>query len=165
MFVCRFYAVWTSRASYRGQTPVQRRCFSSVGGWNPLTTVRRTFRMTCQFPPFTAWRQKTKRGCALISSDHGRTCPLFESATDFVLAVQVQEAEALLYEPKESAAQHGEAPEPRNPPRNPALSMEMLQPWQPCQLGQACTKQHSGSNVSFSHDTEGGKEDQVRSKL
>uniref|UniRef100_A0A3P9JWL2 Transmembrane protein 94 n=1 Tax=Oryzias latipes TaxID=8090 RepID=A0A3P9JWL2_ORYLA len=49
---------------------------------------------------------------------------------------------------------------PRNPPRNPALSMEMLQPWQPCQLGQACTKQHSGSNVSFSHDTEGGKEDQ-----
>ncbi|XP_078793143.1 transmembrane protein 94 isoform X2 [Oryzias latipes] len=72
----------------------------------------------------------------------------------------VQEAEALLYDPKESAAQHGEAPEPRNPPRNPALSMEMLQPWQPCQLGQACTKQHSGSNVSFSHDTEGGKEDQ-----
>ncbi|XP_024121034.1 transmembrane protein 94 isoform X2 [Oryzias melastigma] len=72
----------------------------------------------------------------------------------------VQEAEALLCEPKESATQPGEAPEPGNPPRNPALSMEMLQPWQPCQLAQACTKQHSGSNVSFSHDIEGGKEEQ-----
>uniref|UniRef100_A0A8C7ZZ23 Transmembrane protein 94 n=1 Tax=Oryzias sinensis TaxID=183150 RepID=A0A8C7ZZ23_9TELE len=94
----------------------------------------------------------------------GRVEPPHNSQEDLQddLSVSSFYPEALLYEPKESAAQHGEAPEPRNPPRNPALSMEMLPPWHPCQLGQACTKQHSGSNVSFSHDTEGGKEEQVR---
>uniref|UniRef100_A0A3Q3JQQ3 Uncharacterized protein n=1 Tax=Monopterus albus TaxID=43700 RepID=A0A3Q3JQQ3_MONAL len=63
---------------------------------------------------------------------------------------EAQEAEALLCLPAESSTQRGERPEPSETSHDtPARSR---------------TKHHSGSNVSFSHDTEGGEDSQVQVK-
>uniref|UniRef100_A0A8C3AVX5 Transmembrane protein 94 n=1 Tax=Cyclopterus lumpus TaxID=8103 RepID=A0A8C3AVX5_CYCLU len=62
--------------------------------------------------------------------------------------VCAQEAEALLCLPAESSAQLGEGPEPSETSHDTAPHTRI--------------KHHSGSNVSFSHDTEGGEDDQAQ---
>uniref|UniRef100_A0A671UNS9 Transmembrane protein 94 n=1 Tax=Sparus aurata TaxID=8175 RepID=A0A671UNS9_SPAAU len=61
------------------------------------------------------------------------------------------EAEALLCLPAESSTQLGEGPEPSETSHDTSTHTRI--------------KHHSGSNVSFSHDTEGGADDQGQVKL
>ncbi|CAN9508711.1 unnamed protein product [Ophioblennius macclurei] len=80
---------------------------------------------------------------------------------------EAQEGEALLCLPSESSVQPGEGPEPSETSHDTARSCDALQPRRAGggggQPAHARTKHHSGSNVSFSHDTEGGgEEDQMQ---
>lgn len=74
---------------------------------------------------------------------------------------QGQEAEALLCLQKEPPPQLGVGPDPSEMSHETALSSDTLQIQQHCQPVPTCTKHHSGSNVSFSHDTEGGEDAQT----
>lgn len=74
-------------------------------------------------------------------------------------AAQAQEGEALLCLTAGSSTHLGEAPEPSETSRDTARSSD-LRLVRPCQPAHTRTKHHSGSNVSFSHDTEGGEDDQ-----
>ncbi|XP_030256107.1 transmembrane protein 94 isoform X5 [Sparus aurata] len=74
--------------------------------------------------------------------------------------VLAQEAEALLCLPAESSTQLGEGPEPSETSHDTALSTDNLRLLRSCQSTHTRIKHHSGSNVSFSHDTEGGADDQ-----
>uniref|UniRef100_A0A3Q0RLN8 Transmembrane protein 94 n=1 Tax=Amphilophus citrinellus TaxID=61819 RepID=A0A3Q0RLN8_AMPCI len=60
----------------------------------------------------------------------------------------------------ESSTQLGEGLDPSEMSHDTALSSDTLRIQQPCQPVPICTKHHSGSNVSFSHDTERGEDDQ-----
>ncbi|XP_041829106.1 transmembrane protein 94 isoform X2 [Melanotaenia boesemani] len=73
---------------------------------------------------------------------------------------EAQEAEALLSLPEEVAAPLAEPPERGETSRDTARSSETLRPRRPCQPAHPRIKHHSGSNVSFSHDTVGGEDDQ-----
>uniref|UniRef100_A0A671UM65 Transmembrane protein 94 n=1 Tax=Sparus aurata TaxID=8175 RepID=A0A671UM65_SPAAU len=73
---------------------------------------------------------------------------------------EAQEAEALLCLPAESSTQLGEGPEPSETSHDTALSTDNLRLLRSCQSTHTRIKHHSGSNVSFSHDTEGGADDQ-----
>ncbi|XP_071400574.1 transmembrane protein 94 isoform X2 [Centroberyx affinis] len=75
---------------------------------------------------------------------------------------EVPEAEALLCLPTESSIQLGDGPEPSETSHDTARSSDTLRPRHTCQHAHTRTKHHSGSNVSFSHDTEGGEEDQAQ---
>lgn len=82
-----------------------------------------------------------------------------------VTSVQAQEGEALLCLPAESSIQPGEGPEPSETSHDTARSSsDTVRLQRSCQPAQARTKHHSGSNVSFSHDTEGGEDDQTQVK-
>lgn len=61
----------------------------------------------------------------------------------------------------ESSTQPGDPAEPSETSRDTARSSD-LRPARPCQPAHARTKHHSGSNVSFSHDTEGGEDEQTQ---
>ncbi|XP_028263978.1 transmembrane protein 94 isoform X1 [Parambassis ranga] len=75
---------------------------------------------------------------------------------------EVQEGEALLCLPPESSTQLAEGTEPSETSHDTARSSDTLRPRRPCQPAHTRTKHHSGSNVSFSHDTEGGEDDQAQ---
>lgn len=75
---------------------------------------------------------------------------------------EAQEAEALLCLPAESSTQRGERPEPSETSHDTARSTDTLRLQHLCQPARSRTKHHSGSNVSFSHDTEGGEDSQVQ---
>lgn len=78
--------------------------------------------------------------------------------------MQAQEGEALLCLTAESSTQFGEMAEPSETSRDTARSSDPRLA-RPCQPAHTRTKHHSGSNVSFSHDTEGGEDDQTQVKL
>ncbi|KAM9425394.1 transmembrane protein 94 [Pholidichthys leucotaenia] len=69
-----------------------------------------------------------------------------------------QESEALLCLPAESCTQLGEEPEPSETSHDTVRSSETVRLRHSCQPAHTRTKHHSGSNVSFSHDTEGGED-------
>uniref|UniRef100_A0A3B4ZHD9 Transmembrane protein 94 n=1 Tax=Stegastes partitus TaxID=144197 RepID=A0A3B4ZHD9_9TELE len=75
---------------------------------------------------------------------------------------EAQEAEALLCLPAESSAQLGEGPEPSETSHDTARSSDTLRLRRSCQPAHTRIKHHSGSNVSFSHDTEGGEDEQTQ---
>ncbi|XP_053197123.1 transmembrane protein 94 isoform X2 [Scomber japonicus] len=75
---------------------------------------------------------------------------------------EAQEVEALLCLPAEPSAQLGEGPEPSETSHDTARSSDTLRLLRSCQPVHTRTKHHSGSNVSFSHDTEGGEDDQAQ---
>lgn len=77
--------------------------------------------------------------------------------------VQALEAEALLCLP-ESSAQLEEGPEPNETSHDTACSADNIRLLRSCQPAHTRTKHHSGSNVSFSHDTEGGEDEQAQVK-
>ncbi|KAI4802726.1 hypothetical protein KUCAC02_006304 [Chaenocephalus aceratus] len=70
-----------------------------------------------------------------------------------------EEAEALLCLPAEPSTQMGEGPEPSETSHDTARSSDTFQQRRACQPAPTRTKHHSGSNVSFSRDTEGGEND------
>ncbi|KAF3704786.1 Transmembrane protein 94 [Channa argus] len=72
---------------------------------------------------------------------------------------QAQEGEALLSLPAESSILR-EKLDTSETSRDTVRSSDTLQVRHSCQPIRSRTKHHSGSNVSFSHDTEGGEEDQ-----
>ncbi|KAK5851397.1 hypothetical protein PBY51_002195 [Eleginops maclovinus] len=72
---------------------------------------------------------------------------------------EAQEAEALLCLPAEPSTQVGEGPEPSETSHDTARSSDTFQQRRSCQPAHTRTKHHSGSNVSFSRDTEGGEND------
>lgn len=74
-------------------------------------------------------------------------------------AAQAQEAEALLCLSEEASIHLVEAPEPSETSHDTARSCETLKFRQPAH---SHTKYYSGSNVSFSHDTEGGEANQAQ---
>ncbi|KAG7251734.1 hypothetical protein CRUP_015344 [Coryphaenoides rupestris] len=72
---------------------------------------------------------------------------------------EVQEAEALLCLPMDPSLQLGEGPEPSETSHDTSRSADTLRPRRAPQHPHATrTKHPSGSNVSFSHDTEGGED-------
>lgn len=73
---------------------------------------------------------------------------------------EAQEGEALLCLPAEPSVPLGEGHEPSETSHDTARSSDTIQLRRPGQPVHTRTKHHSGSNVSFSHDTEGGEEDQ-----
>lgn len=77
----------------------------------------------------------------------------------FLCFVQAQEGEALLRFTSGSSTNLVEVPEPSETSHNNIRSSDprLVHPGPPAH---ARTKHHSGSNVSFSHDTEGGEDDQ-----
>ncbi|XP_023144808.2 transmembrane protein 94 isoform X2 [Amphiprion ocellaris] len=75
---------------------------------------------------------------------------------------EAQEAEALLCLPAESSTQLAEGPEPSETSHDTARSSDTLRLRRSCQPAHTRVKHHSGSNVSFSHDTEGGEDDQTQ---
>lgn len=75
---------------------------------------------------------------------------------------EAQEAEALLCLQAESSTQLGEGLEPSETSHDTARSSDNIRLLRSCQPTRARTKHHSGSNVSFSHDTEGGEDDQAQ---
>lgn len=85
------------------------------------------------------------------------------SSWHFLTGLQAQEGEALLCLTAVTSAQLGEPVEPSETLRDTARYSE-LRPARPCQTAHTRTKHHSGSNVSFSHDTEGGEDDQMQVK-
>lgn len=78
---------------------------------------------------------------------------------------EVQEAEALLCLATESSIHLAEGPEPSETSHDTARSSDTLRPRHSYQHAHTRTKHHSGSNVSFSHDTEGGEDDQAQDLL
>ncbi|TNN03543.1 hypothetical protein fugu_000572 [Takifugu bimaculatus] len=74
---------------------------------------------------------------------------------------EAQEGEALLCLTAESSTQLGEMAEPSETSRDTARSSDPRLA-RPCQPAHTRIKHHSGSNVSFSHDTEGGEDDQTQ---
>ncbi|KAM7371274.1 hypothetical protein PAMP_010760 [Pampus punctatissimus] len=83
--------------------------------------------------------------------------------TSLSSSLAAQEAEALLCLPAESSTQPGEGTEPSETSHDTARSTDTLRLLRSCQPVQHTrTKHHSGSNVSFSHDTEGGEDDQAQ---
>lgn len=78
--------------------------------------------------------------------------------------VQAQEVQALLCLPAEPSVQPGEGTEPSETSHDTVRSSDTLGLRRPCQPAHTRTKHHSGSNVSFSHDTEGGEDDQAQVK-
>lgn len=81
----------------------------------------------------------------------------------FLTGIQAQEGEALLCLTAESSTQLREMAEPSETSRDTARSSDPRLA-RPCQPAHTRTKHHSGSNVSFSHDTEGGEDDQTQVK-
>ncbi|MEQ2204534.1 hypothetical protein XENOCAPTIV_014754, partial [Xenoophorus captivus] len=77
-------------------------------------------------------------------------------------AAQSQEAETLLCPPEEPTTQLGETAEPSETSVDVAGSSEAVRLRWLCQPTHYRTKHRSGSNVSFSHDTEGGEDEQVQ---
>uniref|UniRef100_A0A3B4UII0 Transmembrane protein 94 n=1 Tax=Seriola dumerili TaxID=41447 RepID=A0A3B4UII0_SERDU len=75
---------------------------------------------------------------------------------------EAQEVQALLCLPAESSTQLGEGPELSETSHDTVRSSDTVGLRRPCQPTHTRTKHHSGSNVSFSHDTEGGEEDQAQ---
>ncbi|KAJ3608414.1 hypothetical protein NHX12_025461 [Muraenolepis orangiensis] len=76
---------------------------------------------------------------------------------------EVQEAEALLCMPMDSSLQLGEGPEPSETSHDTSRSADTLRPRRPPQQPYSTrTKHPSGSNVSFSHNTEGGEDQQAQ---
>ncbi|XP_059893653.1 transmembrane protein 94 isoform X3 [Gadus macrocephalus] len=76
---------------------------------------------------------------------------------------EVQEAEALLCLPMDPSLQLGEGPEPSETSHDTSRSADTLRPRRPPQHPYATRIKHpSGSNVSFSHDTEGGGDQQAQ---
>ncbi|XP_069578597.1 transmembrane protein 94 isoform X5 [Brachyistius frenatus] len=75
---------------------------------------------------------------------------------------EAQEAEALLCLPVESSIHLGEGPEPSETSHDTARSSDTLRLRRSCQPAHTRVKHNSGSNVSFSHDTEGGEDDQAQ---
>ncbi|XP_035853240.1 transmembrane protein 94 isoform X1 [Sander lucioperca] len=73
---------------------------------------------------------------------------------------EAQEAEALLCLPAEPRL--GDGPEPSETSHDTARSSDTLRLRRTCQPAHTRTKHHSGSNVSFSHDVEGGEDDQAQ---
>ncbi|KAM4526889.1 transmembrane protein 94 isoform 2-T2 [Fundulus diaphanus] len=71
-----------------------------------------------------------------------------------------QEAETLLFASEEPTIPLGEAAEPSETSHDLARSSETVKLRRLCEPAHSRTKHHSGSNVSFSHDTEGGEDDQ-----
>uniref|UniRef100_A0A3P8TMG3 Transmembrane protein 94 n=1 Tax=Amphiprion percula TaxID=161767 RepID=A0A3P8TMG3_AMPPE len=69
---------------------------------------------------------------------------------------------ALLCLPAESSTQLAEGPEPSETSHDTARSSDTLRLRRSCQPAHTRVKHHSGSNVSFSHDTEGGEDDQTQ---
>uniref|UniRef100_A0A8C4E1Q5 Transmembrane protein 94 n=1 Tax=Dicentrarchus labrax TaxID=13489 RepID=A0A8C4E1Q5_DICLA len=61
-----------------------------------------------------------------------------------------------------SSTQPGEGPEPSETSHDTARSSDNLRLLRSCKPAHTRTKHHSGSNVSFSHDTEGGEDDQAQ---
>nr|XP_046232688.1 transmembrane protein 94 isoform X3 [Scatophagus argus] len=74
---------------------------------------------------------------------------------------EAQEAEALLCLAAESSTHLGEGPELSETSRETTRSSD-VRVLRSCQPAHTRTKHHSGSNVSFSHDTEGGEDDQAQ---
>nr|XP_029134346.1 transmembrane protein 94 [Labrus bergylta] len=72
---------------------------------------------------------------------------------------EAQEGEALLFLPSESIPQLGEGPEPNETSHDINRSSDNLRLVRSSQPANTRTKHHSGSNVSFSRDTEGGEDD------
>lgn len=70
---------------------------------------------------------------------------------------EAQEGEALLFQP---GAAPVEAVEPSETSHDTGPSSDNPRPLRSAQASRTRTKHHSGSNVSFSHDTEGGEDDQ-----
>uniref|UniRef100_A0A4W6ENF3 Transmembrane protein 94 n=1 Tax=Lates calcarifer TaxID=8187 RepID=A0A4W6ENF3_LATCA len=75
---------------------------------------------------------------------------------------EAQEVQALLCLPAESSTQPGEGPELSETSHDTVRSSDTLRLRCSCQPAHSRTKHHSGSNVSFSHDTEGGEDDQAQ---
>ncbi|XP_071318427.1 transmembrane protein 94 isoform X3 [Trachinotus anak] len=75
---------------------------------------------------------------------------------------EAQEGQALLCLPAEPSTQLGEGPELSETSHDTVRSSDTLGLRRPCQPTHNRTKHHSGSNVSFSHDTEGGEDDQAQ---
>ncbi|XP_040922706.1 transmembrane protein 94 isoform X2 [Toxotes jaculatrix] len=75
---------------------------------------------------------------------------------------EAQEGQALLCLPAESSTQLGEGPEPSETSHDTIRSSDTVRLRRSCQPAHSRTKHHSGSNVSFSHDTEGGEDDQAQ---
>uniref|UniRef100_A0A3B4XUV6 Transmembrane protein 94 n=1 Tax=Seriola lalandi dorsalis TaxID=1841481 RepID=A0A3B4XUV6_SERLL len=74
------------------------------------------------------------------------------------------EVQALLCLPAESSTQLGEGPELSETSHDTVRSSDTAGLRRPYQPTHTRTKHHSGSNVSFSHDTEGGEEDQAEAE-
>ncbi|XP_074519033.1 transmembrane protein 94 isoform X2 [Halichoeres trimaculatus] len=72
---------------------------------------------------------------------------------------EAQEGEALLCLPAESSIQLAEGPEPSETSHDITHSSDNLRHVRSSQPAHTRTKHHSGSNVSFSRDTEGGEDD------
>ncbi|XP_061564599.1 transmembrane protein 94 isoform X2 [Cololabis saira] len=83
-----------------------------------------------------------------------------EEVCVFHSQAQAQEAEALLQLAADPPTQQGAPPEPGDLLQDTTRSLETPRARQPVLPPHHRTKHHSGSNVSFSHDTEGGEEDQ-----
>ncbi|XP_024913277.1 transmembrane protein 94 isoform X2 [Cynoglossus semilaevis] len=73
---------------------------------------------------------------------------------------EVGEVQALLCPPPEMSSQQGEGPELSETSHDNVCSSDTVRRRRPCQPATTRTKHHSGSNVSFSRDTEGGEDDQ-----
>lgn len=93
------------------------------------------------------------------------SCPCVSDSVvvSFVLftVLQVGEVQALLCPPPEMSSQQGEGPELSETSHDNVCSSDTVRRRRPCQPATTRTKHHSGSNVSFSRDTEGGEDDQV----
>ncbi|XP_029383432.1 transmembrane protein 94 isoform X2 [Echeneis naucrates] len=75
---------------------------------------------------------------------------------------EAQEGKALLCLPTESSTELVEGPELSETSHDTVRSSDTLGLRRPCQPTHSRTKHPSGSNVSFSHDTEGGEEDHAQ---
>ncbi|XP_039990740.1 transmembrane protein 94 isoform X3 [Xiphias gladius] len=75
---------------------------------------------------------------------------------------EAQEVQALLCLPAESSTQLGEGPELSETSHDTIRSSDTIRLRRSCQPTHSRTKHHSGSNVSFSHDTEGGEDEQAQ---
>ncbi|KAM9716297.1 transmembrane protein 94 isoform 2-T2 [Menidia menidia] len=75
---------------------------------------------------------------------------------------EAQEADALFSLPEDSSAQLWEPPELTETSNEIARISETIRFQQPGQPTNTRTKHHSGSNVSFSHDTVGGEEEKAQ---
>ncbi|XP_040885345.1 transmembrane protein 94-like [Toxotes jaculatrix] len=92
----------------------------------------------------------------------GRVEPPHNSQDDLRDDLSAQEGQALLCLPAESSTQLGEGPGPSETSHDSIRSSDTVRLRRSCQPAHSRTKHHSGSNVSFSHDTEGGEDDQAQ---